>query len=75
LLTDAYAKLESQKPTDEAQAVELAGHTVTLVEGSPLNIKITSKADLRLASACLDARPTVKFDAPLGNLADDSFWA
>ena len=75
LLTDAYAKLGSTKPTDEAQAVELAGHTVSLVEGSPLNIKITSKADLRLATACLNARPTVKFDAPLGNLADDSFWA
>ena len=75
LLTEAYAKLGTQKPTDEAQAVELAGHTVSLVEGSPLNIKITSKADLRLATACLNARPTVKFDAPLGNLADDSFWA
>lgn len=75
VLTEAYAKLGTSKPTDEAQAVELAGHKVALVEGSPLNIKITSKADLRLASACIDARPTVKFDAPLGNLADDTFWA
>ena len=75
VLVDAYANLGTAKPTDEAQAVELVGHKVALVEGSPLNIKITSKADLRLAAACIDARPSVKFDAPLGNLADDTFWA
>ena len=35
LLLDAYAKRGDAQPTDEAQAVEQAGHAVTVVEGSP----------------------------------------
>jgi 2-C-methyl-D-erythritol 4-phosphate cytidylyltransferase len=35
--------------TDDAQAVELAGFTPTLVEGSATNLKITTPADLSLA--------------------------
>lgn len=35
--------------TDEAQAMELAGNTPQLVEGSPDNIKITCRTDLALA--------------------------
>jgi 2-C-methyl-D-erythritol 4-phosphate cytidylyltransferase len=37
--------------TDEAQLVERLGQRVSVVEGSPLNIKITRPFDLRLAEA------------------------
>jgi len=35
--------------TDDSQLVERAGHRVSVVEGSPINIKITRPFDLRLA--------------------------
>ena len=41
-------------PTDEAQAMEWLGHRPVLVEGSAANLKITSGADLALASALLE---------------------
>jgi 2-C-methyl-D-erythritol 4-phosphate cytidylyltransferase/2-C-methyl-D-erythritol 2,4-cyclodiphosphate synthase len=41
--------------TDEAGLAEIAGHAVTLVEGDPLNMKITTEADLRLARALATA--------------------
>jgi 2-C-methyl-D-erythritol 4-phosphate cytidylyltransferase len=37
--------------TDESQLVERLGHRVSVVEGSPMNIKITRPFDLRLAEA------------------------
>lgn len=74
LLVEAYDNIGNKKPTDESQLIEQAGHKVTLVEGSPLNIKITSKQDLRLAKACLDAMPKPKFDAPIHPFADDTLW-
>jgi 2-C-methyl-D-erythritol 4-phosphate cytidylyltransferase len=49
-------------PTDEAQAVEWAGHRPRLVAGRPDNIKVTTAEDLRLAAAILTLR------APLENL-------
>ena len=39
--------------TDEAEAVERAGHAPRLVRGSPANLKITYAADLALAEAIL----------------------
>jgi len=39
--------------TDEAEAMELMGHTPCLVEGHPDNIKITRSEDLALAESCL----------------------
>ncbi|HKQ08011.1 MAG TPA: 2-C-methyl-D-erythritol 4-phosphate cytidylyltransferase [Blastocatellia bacterium] len=45
----AYA--EGYTATDDAQLVERAGHRVTVVEGSPINIKITRPFDLRVAEA------------------------
>lgn len=36
--------------TDEASAMEFAGHTVRLVDGNPANIKVTRPADLPLAT-------------------------
>ena len=74
LLVAAYKELGDHKPTDDAQAVELAGHTVSIVSGSPLNIKITTKEDLALAGACLEAMPKPKFDAPAHPFKDDTLW-
>lgn len=42
--------------SDEAQAMELAGYSPRLVEGSGDNIKITRAADLRLATRILSAQ-------------------
>jgi 2-C-methyl-D-erythritol 4-phosphate cytidylyltransferase len=44
---------EGVEPTDEASAIERLGLRPKLVEGSPLNIKVTRPADLVLASAAL----------------------
>ena len=54
-LGQLYAALEGASKqglaiTDEASAMELAGHPVQLVPGSPSNIKITLPADLELAA-------------------------
>ena len=74
LLEDAYSKICDEKPTDDAQVMEHNGHSVSLVEGSPLNIKITTKRDLSLAAACLEAMPKPRFDAPTHPFADDNLW-
>jgi 2-C-methyl-D-erythritol 4-phosphate cytidylyltransferase len=42
--------------TDEAQAVELAGHRARMVEGSPDNLKVTRPEDLALAELFLAAQ-------------------
>lgn len=71
LLMEAYAKQGSLQPTDEAQLVEQLGHPVTLVEGSPLNFKITSGDDFRLAEAALDALPKPRTLRALHPFADE----
>jgi len=55
ILCDAFenAYAEGFIGTDESQLVERAGHRVSIVEGSPLNIKITRPLDLRLAEIIL----------------------
>jgi 2-C-methyl-D-erythritol 4-phosphate cytidylyltransferase len=52
-LADALAA--GLEPTDEAAAVEREGHRPLLVEGSPLNVKVTRPADLALAAAAIRA--------------------
>jgi 2-C-methyl-D-erythritol 4-phosphate cytidylyltransferase len=42
--------------TDEAGAMERAGHTVRLIEGRSDNIKITYTDDLALAEAILSSQ-------------------
>jgi len=74
LIMDLYSNRGNFQPTDESQLAEKAGHKVAIVPGSPLNIKITTKADIRLANACLDSMPTTKFDAPIHPFADDGLW-
>lgn len=74
LLIDAFAKFGDSSFTDEAQLLEKAGHPVQLVEGSPMNIKITTRQDLELASAILKALPQSRSDGPLHPFADDRMW-
>jgi 2-C-methyl-D-erythritol 4-phosphate cytidylyltransferase/2-C-methyl-D-erythritol 2,4-cyclodiphosphate synthase len=49
ILRDAL--LSTEEATDEAALVEVTGHEVRLVEGEPLNIKITTLDDVPLAEA------------------------
>lgn len=71
-LIDAYSKIGSLQPTDEAQLLEQAGYPVEIVEGSPLNLKITSQSDLRLAEVSLEALPKPKILRALHPFADDN---
>lgn len=54
LLLDAYLQPYQQTFTDDASVVEAAGHSVTLVEGEPRNLKITRPMDLALAEYLLN---------------------
>ena len=74
LLVDSYAKAGSGPATDDAQLVEQAGHAVTIVEGSPLNIKITARGDLKMAEAALKALPRPKLSGPGNPFADSDMW-
>jgi 2-C-methyl-D-erythritol 4-phosphate cytidylyltransferase len=57
LLRAIDAALSSQRtPTDEAQAMEWAGHKPRLIAGRADNIKITTAEDLSLAAAILSVR-------------------
>lgn len=71
LLLDAYAQQGSLRPTDEAQLVEQFGHPVTLVECSPVNFKITTHDDFRLAEVALEALPKAKTLRALHPFADE----
>lgn len=73
LLLDAYAKRGPFQATDDAQLVERLGHPVTVVPGSPINMKITTQEDLRLAEQALKAMPKPKL---IGGhpFADDDMW-
>jgi 2-C-methyl-D-erythritol 4-phosphate cytidylyltransferase len=52
LLQRAYAELpEDFQPTDDAQVLERAGHSVTIVATDQRNIKITGPGDMSLAAA------------------------
>jgi 2-C-methyl-D-erythritol 4-phosphate cytidylyltransferase len=76
LLADAYARRAEigNDITDDAQLVEAAGHPVNVVEGSPTNIKITTKDDLALAAAILTSRPKPKADRPFHPFAEEEMW-
>lgn len=50
------AAAAGEPPTDEAAAMERAGHRPRLVAGRPENLKITGPGDLALAEAVLAAR-------------------
>lgn len=74
LLLEAYAKCASTPSTDDAELVERLGHAVTVVPGSPINLKINTKEDLRLAAHALKALPKPKLMGPAHPFADDDHW-
>ena len=74
LLLEAYAKRGDFAATDDAQLVERLGHAVTIVPGSPINMKITTREDLRFAEKALDAMPKPKFKNPAHPFKDDDMW-
>jgi len=74
LLLDAYARRGEFPATDDAQVVERFGHAVTVVPGSPINLKITTKEDLRLAEHALKAMPKPKLFGSAHPFADDNIW-
>lgn len=73
-LLEAYAKRAGFKATDDAQLLERAGRKVTVVQGSPVNLKITTREDLRLAEQALKALPKPTIDRPAHPFADDDMW-
>ena len=74
LLEDAYARRAGFAATDDAQLIERAGGKVHVVSGSPLNIKITTKDDLKLAEQILKVLPKPKLDVMRHPFGDDDLW-
>jgi 2-C-methyl-D-erythritol 4-phosphate cytidylyltransferase len=74
LLVDAYARRGKEPATDDAQLVERLGHKVTLIPGSPMNLKITTKEDLRIAAALLKILPKPRLAGAGHPFADDDLW-
>ena len=60
ILQHAFRNADLARITDEAQAVETLGVKPRLVQGSPLNIKVTYPEDVALAEAILEQRRTKK---------------
>ena len=74
LLIEAYAKRGRDPVTDDAQLVERLGKPVTIVPCSPLNIKITTRDDLKLAEQVLKVLPKPKLEGFNHPFADDNLW-
>ncbi len=74
LLLKAYANRGNLLATDDAQLVERTGHKVVVVPGSPLNLKIATQQDLKLAEQVLKVLPKPKLNTPSHPFADDDFW-
>ncbi len=74
LLLEAHAKRDGFPATDDAQLVERIGHPVTVVTGSAMNLKITTREDLRLAEQTLKVLPKPKLSGSGHPFADDDMW-
>ena len=78
ILNDAFGQVIGSDQhisfTDESQMLESLGVKVRMVPGSLMNIKITTKLDMALATAILKVLPTPKFDAPPHPFKDDNIW-
>lgn len=72
-LMDAFGKRGNLAATDEAQLLENAGRKVTIVECSPLNLKITTQEDFKMAEHLVDALPREKTLGQLHPFADEKF--
>jgi 2-C-methyl-D-erythritol 4-phosphate cytidylyltransferase len=74
LILEAYTKRGRDPVTDDAQLVERLGRPVTIVPCSPLNIKITTRDDLKLAEQVLKVLPKPKLEGFQHPFADDNLW-
>jgi 2-C-methyl-D-erythritol 4-phosphate cytidylyltransferase len=74
ILLKAYAQRGDQPSTDDAELVQRVGQPVTVVTGSPINLKITTKEDLQLAANALNALPKPKLPGASHPFADDDLW-
>jgi 2-C-methyl-D-erythritol 4-phosphate cytidylyltransferase len=74
LLIEAYAKRGRDAVTDDAQLIERLGKPVTIVSCSALNLKITSRDDLKLAEQVLKVLPKPKLDKFQNPFAGDDLW-
>lgn len=74
LLLKAHASPSRDAATDDAELVQRIGHPVSVVTGSPINLKITTKQDLRFAAQALKALPQPKIIGPAHPFADDDLW-
>ena len=72
LLLKAYAQREKFQATDDAQLVERLGHAVSIVAGSPMNFKITTADDFKMAEALIDKLPKPKSLKSLHPFADEA---
>ncbi|MFV1969123.1 MAG: 2-C-methyl-D-erythritol 4-phosphate cytidylyltransferase [Pirellulaceae bacterium] len=73
-LIEAYQRRGDKPATDDAELVQRLGHAVTVVTGSRINMKITTKEDLRLAAQALKTLPKPKLNGPAHPFADDDHW-
>jgi 2-C-methyl-D-erythritol 4-phosphate cytidylyltransferase len=73
-LIEAYSHKTNltQAITDDAQLVEAIGHESKIVEGSPMNLKITTQADLKLAASVLKSLPRPERDTPLHPFSEET---
>ena len=70
-LTEAYQLPEVETATDDAELVQRLGHAIRIVRASPLNLKITTRDDMKLAKMALQALPQPKLPENPGNPLDD----
>lgn len=71
VLVEAYERFGAEPATDEAQLVARTGQSVKVETGWPMNIKITTNADFRMAEALLGALPKARGYDGLNPLGDD----
>jgi 2-C-methyl-D-erythritol 4-phosphate cytidylyltransferase len=74
LLIRAYAQRGRDPVTDDSQLVERLGQAVTIVPCSPLNLKITTRDDLKLAEQVLKVLPKPKLEGFQHPFAGDDLW-
>ncbi len=74
LLLEAYAQNKNASDaTDEASLLEAIGHPVYVIDGWPMNIKITTNEDFKLAELYLNALPKPGGLRALHPFSDDRF--
>jgi len=71
LLLEAFARRGELTATDEAQLVENLGHKVTVIPGWPMNFKITTMGDFKMAEAVVNALPKPNTLRSLHPFADE----